>query len=39
LEIIGNTSLLGVKLMDFPMEQHHKLALTFDIPLEDPEPH
>ena len=36
LEIIEDTCLLGVKPLDFPMEQHHNLALASGTPLENP---
>lgn len=39
LEIIEDTSLIGSKPVDFQMEQHHKLVLTFGTPLEDTEPY
>jgi len=39
IEIIENIGLLGDKPVDFPMEQHHKLALPSSTPPEDPEPY
>jgi len=39
LKIIEDTSLLDAKLVDFPMEQHHKLALASGTPLKDPKPY
>jgi len=39
LEIIEDAGLLGAKPADFPMEQHHKLALASGTPLVDPEPY
>jgi hypothetical protein len=37
LEIINETWMLGAKPADFPMEQHHKLALATGALLKDPE--
>lgn len=39
LEIIEETGLLGTKPIDFPMQQHHKLALASGMPLHDSEPY
>ncbi|KAI5390563.1 hypothetical protein KIW84_075751 [Lathyrus oleraceus] len=39
LEINEETGLLGAKLADFPMEQHHKLSLVSGKPIEDPKPY
>ena len=39
MEIIEDIGLYGVKPLDFPMEQHHNLALASGTPLENPKPY
>lgn len=37
LDIVFDMGLLGARPVDFPMDSHHKLALSTSSPLDDPE--